>query len=132
MKIGELAAKAGCRTVTVRYYEQAGLIKEAPRSEAGYRLYGEDDAERLRFIRNCRRHGMALPEIRELLKYRDAPERDCAGVSKLLERRIKSVEEQIESLNLLKEQLQKLHGECPGPARVSDCGIIRGLDGQRF
>lgn len=128
LKIGGLAARAGCLVVTVRYYEKEGLLKKAPRGAGGYRLYGEDDVDRLRFIRHCRHHGMALKEIKVLLEYRDAPERDCAGVNALLNRRIEEVEADIRSLKRLKKQLVDLRGKCPGNGLVAACGVIRGLN----
>lgn len=33
MKIGEVAKKAGCQVVTIRYYEKEGLLPEPERSE---------------------------------------------------------------------------------------------------
>lgn len=57
MTIGEVAALAEVPPATVRYYERRGLIAAAPRTRAGYRVYGEDTAERLRFIRHAQRGG---------------------------------------------------------------------------
>ncbi|WP_141118823.1 MerR family transcriptional regulator, partial [Pandoraea sp. PE-S2R-1] len=54
MKIGELARAAGTDVETIRYYERAGLLTAPPRTDAGYRTYGEDHLEALRFIRHCR------------------------------------------------------------------------------
>lgn len=77
MKIGELARRAGCQVPTVRYYEQEGLLGAPRRTEQNYRVYGEEDVERLQFIRHCREHQISLEEIRQLLDYRDEPRRDC-------------------------------------------------------
>ena len=63
VKIGELAKMTGCQVVTIRYYEKEGLLKRPERTERNYRLYGEEDMARLRFIRHCRQHGMSLDEI---------------------------------------------------------------------
>lgn len=73
VKIGELAKMTGCQVVTIRYYEKEGLLKRPERTERNYRLYGDEDIARLRFIRHCRRHGMSLDEIRTLLVYSDHP-----------------------------------------------------------
>jgi DNA-binding transcriptional MerR regulator len=71
---------------------------------------------------------MALGEIKELLAYRDAPERDCAGVNNLVDRHIEDVEARIKSLKILKKQLITLRGKCPGPGTVAACGVIHALD----
>ena len=39
MKIGELAAQAGCDVQTVRFYEREGLLEEPRREASGYRRY---------------------------------------------------------------------------------------------
>jgi DNA-binding transcriptional MerR regulator len=38
MRIGELAKNTGVATSALRYYEEAGLLSPAVRTEAGYRL----------------------------------------------------------------------------------------------
>lgn len=57
----------------VRYYEELGLLKPAARSGGDYRLYDEDDLERLRFIRGLRDDaGFSLGEIGALLEDEEA------------------------------------------------------------
>lgn len=127
MKIGELARKADCQVVTVRYYEKEGLMRRPGRSEGNYRVYSVEDADRLRFIRHCRSHGMSLAEIRDLLAYRDAPTGDCAWISEMVERHITYVDEQICSLNRLRAYLEDLRGLCPGGDAPQGCGIMNSL-----
>lgn len=127
-KIGELARLAGCKVVTVRYYEQEGLLGAPDRSGGNYRLYSADDVDRLKFIRHCRRHDMALNEIRKLLEYRDNPDRDCGWVSELLATHIGDVETKIQSLLQLKGYLEGLRGSCKGGCSINSCGIMRGLN----
>ena len=84
VKIGELAKMTGCQVVTIRYYEKEGLLKRPERTERNYRLYGEEDMARLRFIRHCRQHGMSLDEIRTLLVYSDHPTGSCEWINALI------------------------------------------------
>ena len=51
LTIGKLAAAAGVRSDTLRYYEREGLIEPAGKSPAGYRLYDKDSARRQRACR---------------------------------------------------------------------------------
>ena len=127
LKIGELAKVTGCQVVTIRYYEKEGLLHRPERTSANYRLYEEEDAERLRFIRRCRLHGMNLAEIRDLLAFKDNPTVSCAWINDLVERHIADVEAQIASLEHLKTHLEALRRTCNGH-QTHGCGIIDSLD----
>jgi len=66
MRISQLAERSGVPATTLRFYEDAGLLP-AGRTPAGYRLYGEDAVERLRFISAAKHLGLPLEEIADLL-----------------------------------------------------------------
>jgi DNA-binding transcriptional MerR regulator len=68
LRIGELGARLGLSTPTLRYYESVGLLGEPERSPSGYRLYDEDDEERVRFILRAKALDLSLDEIRSLLQ----------------------------------------------------------------
>lgn len=127
MKIGELSARTGCKVVTIRYYEQEGVLTRPARSAGNYRLYDEEDVERLRFVLYCRRHDMNLDEIRNLLSYRDNEQDDCVWVSDLLDTHIAGVDRQIASLKRLKKHLTALRASCDGGGNADSCQIMRGL-----
>lgn len=128
MKIGELARRTGCKVVTIRYYEKEGLLAEPERTEGNYRDYGKSELERLEFIMHCRRHGMGLDDIRKLLAFRDQPQHDCTWVTDLVDAHIRSVDEQIASLNHLKTPLEHLRRRCAGGHSGESCGIMQSLD----
>ncbi len=67
MTIGKIARMIGLRTSAIRYYEEQGLIRPAERNEAGYRLYGVEVVEELRFLRRAQHLGFSLADIRILL-----------------------------------------------------------------
>lgn len=57
MRTGQLAAKAGVNLQTVLYYERRGLLVEPPRRESGYREYGQESVQALRFIKRAQQLG---------------------------------------------------------------------------
>src|SRR5574337_579822 len=65
--IGAVARRAGVGIDTIRYYERENLLPPPRRRASGYRDYGPDVVERLRFIRRAKALGFTLEEIRELL-----------------------------------------------------------------
>ncbi|MEP1206506.1 MAG: MerR family DNA-binding transcriptional regulator [Rhizobiaceae bacterium] len=68
-KIGDLAREFGVTLRTLRFYEDRGLI--SPDRAGTTRLYGAEDRERLRIALFCKRAGMSLGEIREVLELND-------------------------------------------------------------
>ncbi|NOZ03151.1 MAG: MerR family transcriptional regulator, partial [FCB group bacterium] len=71
--IGVLAGKTKLNIETIRFYERNKLLPEPKRTPAGYRLYTDEDVNRLHFIMMAKRHGFSLKEIRELLELRVDP-----------------------------------------------------------
>lgn len=68
--IGELADRFGISLRTIRFYEQRGLI--APeRADPHTRLFDGEDVARLGFIVTCRRLGLTVDAIADLLVARD-------------------------------------------------------------
>ena len=127
MKIGELARATATPIETIRYYEQQGLIDAAARTGSNYRVYVDAHIERLAFIRRCRSLDMSLNEIRLLLRYKDAPLENCAGVSDLIEAHIGHVAGRIEELESLKHQLEALRQSCTVTEENRHCGILSEL-----
>lgn len=128
MKIGELAKAAQTKSETIRYYEREGLLPEAERSNANYRVYSQSHIQRLVFIRHCRSLDMTLGEIRTLLHFKDAPEESCAEVNGLLDQHIGHVVTRIRELKVLEKELKSLREQCVGGLATATCGILRGLE----
>jgi DNA-binding transcriptional MerR regulator len=86
--VGEIARIAGVSVRTLHHYDDIGLVSPARRSEAGYRLYGPDDVERLQEVLFFRELGFPLADIRRRI---EEPGADRAAVlarqRRLLERR---------------------------------------------
>ncbi len=59
MKIAEIARRAGIARSAVRFYEEMGVLPNAPRLPNGYREYGDSDLARLRLVVALRRLGLA-------------------------------------------------------------------------
>jgi DNA-binding transcriptional MerR regulator len=54
ISIGELAERAGCTVQIIRHYEKIGLLPDTRRTSGNRRIYSEDQASRLIFIRHSR------------------------------------------------------------------------------
>ncbi len=74
LTIHEAAETTGWSPRMLRYVEQLGLV-DAPRSPAGYRLYGPGQLQRLRTLRELlERHGLELGDVGFALRLRREPE----------------------------------------------------------
>jgi len=67
LRIGELAARLGTTTKTLRHYEKMGLITPSGRTESGYRVYDRDDQRHAGNVLGLRAIGLSIPEVRALL-----------------------------------------------------------------
>lgn len=84
MKISEVAALTNTSTKTLRFYENSGLLPPPARTASGYRNYGPEIVDRLRFIHRGQAAGLALQEVRQILAIHDRGEAPCAHVRQLL------------------------------------------------
>ena len=129
MKIGELARSTGATVKTIRFYEEAGLIQAAARTESGYRVYGTADIERLEFIRKAKRLGMSLDEIGGVLQLHHLNKPTCVHVRALLDDKIARIELALSDLRDFRRELASLRDKagdledcCPTGGNV--CGIV--------
>ena len=137
MRIGELAAAADVSTKTVRYYESIGLLDAPARTASGYRDYGGDALERLRFVRDAQATGLTLAEIASVLELKGTGQRSCAHTTSLLERHLDELDQQIQRLRSARATLAELaeRARALDPSTCTDpnrCQVIAGghpLDG---
>jgi DNA-binding transcriptional MerR regulator len=74
LQIGEVAERVGLSLRSVRFYEEAGLLTPAARSEGGFRLYTETQVDRLLLIKRMKPLGFSVDQMRDLLIAYDAVE----------------------------------------------------------
>lgn len=128
MNIGRLSGLTGVTAKTIRYYESIGLIPEPPRKPSGYRDYGEQDVEVLRFVNKARLLGFPLKDVTQLLSLWQDRGRSSAEVKALTERHIIDIEQRIDELQSVRRTLLDLSQRCHGDTRP-DCPILDDLAG---
>ncbi|MFE2431596.1 heavy metal-responsive transcriptional regulator [Streptomyces sp. NPDC059373] len=116
---------------TIRFYEQAGLLPEPPRTPSGYRDYPAQAAERVAFTRNAQAAGLTLAEIRGVLAIRDDGQPPCEHVSTLITDHLRQVEERIDELTRARTALLDLKAtaDATDPSTCPDGPICRILNG---
>lgn len=128
MQIGTAAKKAGLSVDTIRFYERNALLPRAPRSEGGFRLYGESDIETLGFVRRTQGLGFTLGEVRELLELKRSRLQPCAPVRRRLERKLIHVHRKLTDLQKLERELRLALRSCKRELhkRSAHCPLLRG------
>ncbi len=106
MTVGRAARRAGLTPKAVRLYENKGLLDRAPRTEAGYRLYQDDDVEVLRFVRQARALGLNLAEIREIIDLERQGAQPCGRVLGIVDQRLKEIDRALRDLRSLRRTLR--------------------------
>jgi Cu(I)-responsive transcriptional regulator len=129
--IGDLAKGTGTKVVTVRYYEQIGLLPVASRTAGNYRTYSNEHMLRLRFIRRCRDLGFTLDQIRDLLRLSSQKDDECAEVDRITAQHLIEIEQKISDLKRLAKELRRLNNCCQGNGIIADCRIIEALSPSR-
>lgn len=124
--IGEASALAGVSAKMIRHYESIGLIPEAARTFAGYRLYSDADVHRLQFIKRARTLGFSIKQIEALLSLWDDRSRASADVKRLAKAHAAELAQRIEEMQAMQRTLETLARRCHGDNRP-DCPILDDL-----
>ena len=130
LRIGALAERTGTNAPTIRYYEEIGLLRPPARQSSGQRVYGEEDAKRLTFVRRCREFGFPIEQVRSLVALLDDRKRSCMEARDLASEHLAAVRAKLQDLRALERSIASFVASCdsacaggPGP----DCVILEDL-----
>lgn len=101
-KIGDLAKRTHLSVRTLHYYEEIGLLRPSARTEAGHRLYTDDDVVRLQRILSLRQLGFPLDDIRRCL------DQDDYALAPLIDLQLERLREQMALQQHLYQRLSSL------------------------
>jgi MerR family copper efflux transcriptional regulator len=127
MNIGEAAKRAGVNAKAIRYYESIGLLPEPARTESGYRVYSQDDVERLRMIGRARRLGFGIEDVKRLLTIYSESREERSGVKTMVMQHVSEIDEKIAELNAIRATLLDLAQRCD----EDEIGELSALAGER-
>ncbi|MDX2256685.1 MAG: heavy metal-responsive transcriptional regulator [Pseudanabaenaceae cyanobacterium bins.39] len=125
LQVREVSRKIGVNPQTLYFYERIGLVPSPARTEAGYRMYDDQDLERLTFITHAKSLGLTLEEIGQILALKDDSSGSCCRVVRdRLHAKIAQIEETIRQLQALREELLPLAEQCDRGLATSkeECG----------
>ncbi|MPZ49265.1 MAG: MerR family transcriptional regulator [Dehalococcoidia bacterium] len=140
IQIGEAADRTGVTQRTLRFYEERGLLKPPTRMEGGFRLYSQDDVDRVEQIKRLQSLlGLTLAEIKDMVEAEEVKEelRATARSDLSIPERISRIKKRIEvtqrqhdiishKLAAMEEMKQDLEGRLE-----HNRATLAELDGQR-
>jgi DNA-binding transcriptional MerR regulator len=139
LRIGDVARLLGTTPRTIRYYEEIGLLPEAPARPSGqHRIYTETEVERIREVMRLKHLlGVSLEELKTLLTAEEARAEVRAQLRRddvhperrreLLTQALGHIDRQLELVRHRASELAKLEHEL-SETRKRVRRKIRGLD----
>ena len=106
LTVAKLAKRANVAPHVVRLYARKGLLPSTTRTIHGYRLFGEADVVRLRFIRVAQSLGFTLAEIREITDMARRSQSPCPQVRATVSHRLKETWEELRYLEQITEHMR--------------------------
>lgn len=68
LRIGEVATRTELSLRSLRHWEEVGLLRPSGRTEGGFRLYTDDDVERILVVRRMKPLGYTLEEMSVVMR----------------------------------------------------------------
>ena len=108
LRIGEVARRTGLPVKTIRFYCDQGLLQPRGRSDAGYRLFDQENLADLMIIRGLRAMDVSIPELSMILEVRRSGQCNCSLLKGSIAAKIASIDQRIAELRAMKGELAGL------------------------
>lgn len=104
-RIGDIAARAGVRVDTVRYYEGKGLLEGIVSAADGQKRFPVAAADRIRVIRRASAIGFSLDELARIFRRRASGQAPCGHVLDSARHKLTELDERIREMQALRATL---------------------------
>jgi len=130
LQIGDFSKITAVPIDTLRYYEKIGLLTAESRSASGYRLYGEQNLDRINFILSAKGLGVSLSAIKQLLSIQiNKQASSCEDVKAFNAIQLADIEQRLQELQRIRNAVADLHDSCcGGPEDARYCSILQALE----
>lgn len=112
VRIGELARRSGLSVDAIRYYERRGVLPRAERTDARYRVFGEESVARLALVRQLQDLGFTLDEVTDALQAHDRGSATCDTERWRLEQVSERIDQKIRDLQRTRRAIQATLADC--------------------
>ncbi len=111
MRVNQLAKELSVSADTVRYYSRIGFLTPIKSPVNGYKEYGREDAQRLRFILSARQLGFSVDDIGQILDETSKGRTACPLVRRLIKERLDEIEKRFIETERLRKRMLVAVGE---------------------
>lgn len=122
--IGAAAKATGVSAKALRLWESKGLLPPADRTDAGYRLFTDNDLTLLRFIRQAKALGLTLTEIKDILELQRDGAAPCGRVIELLDTHLHEIDRTMTDLRELRRSLASVRSAAQDTQRRGQDAVI--------
>jgi len=129
--VAEVGRRTGLSRKALRHYEALGLVEPAGRTDAGYRLYGDEAMRRIELVNRAKVLGLSLAEAKEFLHVAEGCCGDnhpqlaglVAGKLDETERRITELQSLHQTLRGVLDRLDRDQGRHRCEESLCTCGV---------
>ncbi|UOE96133.1 MerR family transcriptional regulator [Alkalihalobacillus sp. LMS39] len=125
MKVKEVADLVGISVRTLHHYDEIGLLSPKATSEKGYRLYSDNELERLQQILFFKELGFSLKEIKEILNSSSFNREEALQTQRLM------LLEKRKRINTMIETIEKTIQSSKEEIKMTNEEKFKGLDFRR-
>lgn len=127
LKIGQLAARSGITSRNLRFYADAGVFGDLPRSPKGYRLFPKEAIHWVRILKAAQAAGFSLEEVQELLRSLRQDTMPCDHIREALGEKLHVLEAKLSEIQLLVDILRVTLGTPDGQTSDLGCDLVETL-----
>ncbi len=112
MRIGEFSVAAGVSVDAVRFYERRGVLRPAPRTTGGYRMFNDRDLDQVRMARQLQQLGLTVTEVVDALAAHNVGGATCTSERWRLEQVETRIEAQLAELRRTRRLIRDALAAC--------------------
>lgn len=127
LKIGQVASRSGITSRNLRFYADAGVFGDLPRSPKDYRLFPPEAVHWVGILRAAQVAGFTLEEIQELLRALRGKKAPCGQVREALGAKLSALEVRLAEIQVLVDILRTTLDTPDGQSSDGGCNLMETL-----
>jgi len=127
LKIGQVSSRTGITARNLRFYADAGVFGDLPRSPKGYRLFPAEAVQWVQILQASQAAGFSLEEIQGLLRVLRQDSAPCDHVREALGGKLRALENRLLEIKQLVDILRITLGTPDGQSSKLGCNLMETL-----